>query len=304
MVGKNPLTTDKAGQGIAAWDKSLNFKMIIWTRLLERVTLRANNGLIFASNRTDTEMLHLLDQISQEADYEYLECDWTEFDSSQNNLEHHLLMANLAALKCPEVLRDNFLAMMRIRNVQSRVGTVRVENKKDSGRVDTLIGNTLFNAAILLSCIDRTEMNYLLVKGDDGLVIGKTVRPNYTRLNQLEKNCGFRLKLMVGKTAEFTSFIINTNGSALNIPKIAAKVLTRNYTAAKYEDYMVAVGDLIKSSNSVGVAQRMCRVNAVHHRIPVENVDLCLSFLTNFARKRYAFDKLTVFETRTKVEGM
>jgi len=304
MVSKDPLTTDKAGQGIAAWDKSLNFIMVVWTRLLERVALRASNGLIFASNRTDTEMLQLLDCISQEAEYEYLESDWTEFDSSQNNLEHQLLMCNLAALGCPAELRNNFLQMMKVRNVQSRVGTVRVQNKKDSGRVDTLIGNSLFNAAILLSCVDRQDIKYLLYKGDDSLIVATRIRPNYIRLAELDRNCGFRLKMTVAKSAEFTSFVINSNGAALNIPRIAAKVLTRNYTKEKYPEYVIAVADLIKSSNNVEVAQRMCQVNSIHFRTTSERIDACLSFLHNFGRGRYPFDKLTIFDARTKIEGM
>lgn len=304
MTAKDPLTTDKAGQGIAAWDKSLNFKMVVWTRLLERVALRAKNGLIFASNRTDVEMLHLLDAIAQEDDYEYLEGDWTEFDSAQNNLEHHLLMANLKALGCPPELRDNFLKMMRIRYVQSRVGSVRVEGKKDSGRVDTLIGNSLFNIGVLLTCVNRAELKYILYKGDDSLLVGRKIRPNFARLSELDSQCNYKLKLAVSKSAEFTSFVLNSNGAALNIPRISAKVATRNYTEDKYGEYVLAVKDLIKSSNDVEVAQKMCQVNAAHFRVASSDVDLCLSFLHNFARHMYRFESLMKFDSRTKIEGM
>jgi hypothetical protein len=301
---KDPLTTDKAGQGIAAWEKSLNFKMVVWTRLLERICLRAQGGLIFASNRSDTEMLELLDCIAVEDDYEYLEGDWTEFDSAQNNLEHHLLMQNLKAIGCPDILRENFLSMMKKRYVQAKFGSVIVENKKDSGRVDTLIGNSLFNIGILLTCVNRRDLKYILYKGDDSLLVGKTVKPNYSRLKLLSGSCNYQLKLAVSKSAEFTSFILNANGAALNIPRIAAKVLTRNYTPEKYQEYIIAVRDLIKTSNDVEAAQRMCQVNAAHFRINVQDIDICLSFMHNFSRGRYPIGKLTVFDSRIKTEGL
>jgi hypothetical protein len=81
-------------------------------------------------------------------------------------------------------------------------------------------------------------------------------------------------------------------------------VLTRNYTIDKYEEYIVAVKDLIKSSNDVETAQRMCQVNATHHRVPHQEIDMVLSFLHSFAQSRYPIKSLTRFDARIKMQGM
>nr|WPR18170.1 MAG: RNA-dependent RNA polymerase [Chemarfal virus 9] len=301
----DPLTKDKAGQGIAAWKKTLNFTMVIWSRLLEKVAMRAKKGFVFATGKTDTEMLQLLDYFCSDNNYEYMECDWTEFDSTQNNVEHALFMSCLEKIGCPSVLRRQFFAMMNKRTVSYDHATVQVENKKDSGRVDTLIGNTIFDAAVVLSCVNYTELEYAVFKGDDSTLIAKEIKINNTRIKELGIDCGYKLKIACGKSCEFTSFVMNENGAALNLPKIAAKVLTRAYAnEIEFHKYRIAVEDLIKTTNSTEVAARMAQVNMAHYRVNEEKFDQIISFLHMFARGQIKFSELIKYENRVKTEGM
>jgi hypothetical protein len=53
-LGTDPTTTNKAGQGIAAWEKTLNMTMIVWTRILERTLMEGTDSTFhFISKYTD-----------------------------------------------------------------------------------------------------------------------------------------------------------------------------------------------------------------------------------------------------------
>jgi len=306
-TGFNPLQKDKAGQGIAAWSKTLNFTMIVWTRMLERVlTHQASRSFHFVSRYTDHEVLCLLDTIQQNhknANLEYFEGDWTEFDSSQNNVEHALFCLQLEAIGCPKGLVRKFRSMMTSRMVSGPLGSLLVENKKDSGRVDTLVGNSTFNAAVVLSLVEGT-VHHTLWKGDDSLIIGEKLFLNPKRSNYLEKECGYKIKAAVGPSGDFVSFLINCNGAAINIPKLAAKVISRVYKNEEdFEAYQTAVKDALKPARETTTAARMCQVNSAHHRRDRDDIDLLLSFLTRFARGEIGFKNLVEFEMTMLVFG-
>jgi hypothetical protein len=279
--------------------------MVVWTRVLEKIALRAKNGFMFASGKTDTELMHILDKLCAGRRFKFMDSDFVEFDTAQNNLEHALFMYCLTKMGCPPELRSHFLTMMEKRTVLYDHATVEVQNKKDSGRVDTLIGNTLFNAAVVLSCVNYLEITYAIFKGDDCTLMGKEIVLNNDRIKRLGIDCGYQLKISTGDSGEFTSFILNDNGCALNIPKIAAKTLSRSYAnQLEFNKYKIAVQDLIKTTNSTNVAANMSQVNEAHFRVNREKFDLLLSFLHMFARGEIKFTELVSYEARVKTEGM
>nr|QXV86615.1 nonstructural polyprotein [Hepeviridae sp.] len=290
----DPLHKDKAGQGIAAWEKILNFSLCVWCRILEKRMI-SSEKFIFATAREDTDMLKILDACGADPQYEYVENDFAEFDSSQNNLEHANFLACLERLGCPRMLLDNFSAMMNIRDVSCGWASVKVKSKKDSGRVDTLVGNTLFGLCVLVSIIDeeRSSIKNILVKGDDSVIIGKNIVIDQDRIEQLHGKCGYTMKIKAGRSAEFTNMIINANGAAINIPKVSAKVFSRIYTTEeKFDEYRIAVGDLLRSTRNTFTAQNQCIVNAVHYGQTVENMDLLLSALHLFANGKVPYRSL------------
>ena len=300
-LGKDPTTTNKAGQGIAAWQKTLNFTMIVWTRMLEKTFMEAADSKFhFISKYTDDEIMGLLQSITEGKTYDFLEGDWTEFDSSQNNVEHELLMMQLEAIGCPAELRDLFMQMMLKRGVHCPFASLQVQSKKDSGRVDTLIGNTSFNAGVMLTLVDLETIDHVLFKGDDSLMLGHNIQLNTARVEELESNCGFKLKLGIRKTSEFVSFIVNQNGVALNFARLAAKVATRSYRNIEdFSDYRKAIGATLLPCRNTYVASNMVRTNAAHFNVNEEQIDMLLSFLVSFARGYIKFSHTTAFENMT-----
>nr|WAP91249.1 MAG: nonstructural polyprotein [Avian associated hepe-like virus 10] len=304
--GEDPLHKDKAGQGIAAWEKTLNFHLIVWVRLLERC-MRRSKRIVFCSGQTDEEILKLLDAKCTGQNYKYFENDFEEFDSTQNNLEHMNFITTLRRLGCPELLLGCFGNMMFIRTVTSMYCTILVRSKKDSGRVDTLAGNTLFNLCVLLSMFDKESRGNIVAaffKGDDSkITFVRDLIIDFRRKLFLEEKANYKLKMSFNSSAEFTNTIVNYNGSAINLPKLAAKVFSRYYTTeAKFLEYQTAVKDLMRTCNDTHTAAVMCKVNAVHHGITTEQADTLVSALINFANGGVAFDSLIKFNLLTKRE--
>lgn len=302
---EQPMTRDKAGQGIAAWSKTINMVLVIWTRLLERILMsNAKKSFHFICKYDDEQVQALLDKLATEnKNSVYFEGDYTEWDSSLNNVEHMFFCELLKKIGCPLPLRELFYAMMTKRMVVCPYATIRVENKKDSGRVDTLIGNTAYNAAVTLSCIDSRDVLHALFKGDDSLIIGRYgLRLNLSRIAEFEDKHGLKLRPTMSKTAEFVSFIMTPAGSCLNIPRLASKVLTRGYVNEEdMDNYREAVTAQLRL-NGTGHASRICKANALHHKCSQEQIDGLLSFLINFSKKSM-FKDTCVFEKRAHYQA-
>nr|QJI53787.1 MAG: nonstructural polyprotein [Hepeviridae sp.] len=295
---KNPLTKSKAGQGIAAWSKNLNFFVNVWTRVLE-AKLRASNHIIFSSGKTDTEMLQILDAKCRDRNLQYLAVDWTEFDSSQNNLEHALLRTVLGKLGAPLDVLDIIDQMKHTRYVENINVAGTVHSKKDSGAPDTLVGNTLFNLCVVLSCVDNyRQLEIAAFKGDDAILAAPNLIINSARLQWLENNANYKLKLERADTGEFTTFILTSHGAAINLPRIAAKVFTRAYINDEhFGKYVTAVEDLTKTLRAPDVLYNMAEVNAVHFRparrhVDTELFELLAENIRAFAAGQYKFKDL------------
>lgn len=300
-LSTDPLSKLKAGQGIAAWGKTLNLWFVVWTRILEKVFARnTKSKLHLSTGFNNEEILSMLEAVgSNDPSLIYAINDFEEFDSSQNNVGHELLRMVLRDIGTPEEMLDMFVARMYSRVVTADVGSLNVKNKKDSGRVDTLIDNSLFNVAVLIYIIDWDQscIDHIFFKGDDSLIIGRKIVFKAHLLQDLRSKCGYKLKLGRDlKSAEYVSFLVNYNGAAIDIPKLAAKVATRHYTNFEdFEKYQIAVKDMIKTTNCTTRAAMYCNINAIHHNSTPEKMDTLLSFLHTFANGDINFSELVPF---------
>jgi len=97
----DPMSQDKAGQGIAAWSKILNVFMMCWFRHLENLMLNSardkpNSGFHFhyINKYTDEQIAKILDVCCANPKFQFFESDFKEFDSSQNNCEQKLCVSS------------------------------------------------------------------------------------------------------------------------------------------------------------------------------------------------------------------
>jgi len=297
MLGKDPLQANKAGQGISAWDKTLNLLMSPWTRLLEQILVNQSKGRVhILSQMSDHMVMSILEKHSEDGE-RFIGNDWTQFDSNQNNLTRQILRLALVRIGCPEILLEPFIEQITSRRICCEQSSLNVNDKKDSGAPHTLIDNCLFNLAI---CLDlMTDFEHLYIKGDDSLARGRKVRFDHSRMNDYIDKCGYVFKPEKHTSGSFVSFLINQNGVALDLPRICAKVTSRAYTNIEdYHNYCDAIAGTLKTVDmQAGV--NMCRINALYYDGSTRtdgNFDILLSFLFRFSRREISFNELTCQE--------
>jgi hypothetical protein len=291
----DPLSKDKAGQGISAWNKSLNFEMTAYTRLLELVlTKKARGKIIIATGRPDEEIMSLIEQKIKPGD-RFAENDWTEFDSSQNNVTRQILRQALQNVGCPSDLLKNFMAMLEQRTICDEFLTIGVNDKKDSGAPHTLVDNCLFNMCICHDIIKDYET--LWIKGDDSMASGPYVRFDEVTMKEMGKNQGFKLKPKTGDSASFVSFLVNRAGVAYDLPRLTAKITTRNYTDKEdFNNYRDAMGVTLRNIKETA-GLNMLNVNALHYRMNQSDMDVLFSFIKRFSTGEIPFSRTVKMES-------
>jgi putative hemolysin len=294
----DPLMKEKAGQGISAWDKTLNFEMCAYTRLLELVLVKRGTGKIkVMTGKSDTDIMIDLEQ-DNEPDDLFVENDWSEFDSSQNNLTRFILRKALLKLNIPKALLTNFMAMLTERRICDSFLTIMVNDKKDSGAPHTLIDNCLFNMAVC-ACIIK-DYRVLYIKGDDSCARGKNVHFDQAEMLRLG-GYGYKFKAFENPSGSFVSFIINNNGVAFDLPRICAKVLTRNYINKEdFDNYRDAIGVSLRHVRR-DAGLNMVVVNALHYRKSTQQMDTLLSFLKKFATGEVPFSRTVAMESCQRI---
>jgi predicted ATPase len=293
---KDPILTDKAGQGISAWSKTLNFQLTIYTRLLEHILTRQSRGrVILSTGMSDQQVLALLEQTFQPGDKTFSN-DWSEFDSSQNNVGRELLRRALAQIGCPDELLIPFIAQLSKRTIVDTFATICAYDKKDSGAPHTLVDNCLFNMAVILDCL--SDFRILMIKGDDSCAFGTNITFKADRASWYTKNCGYQFKPDERSSGEFVSFIVNQNGASYDLPRLAAKAVSRVYTSRDdYNNFRTAIGVTLRH-NPLTAGMNMLNVNAFHYGVSNADADNLLSFLHRFARGDYPFSSLTKRESQ------
>lgn len=293
MMGKDPHTADKAGQGISAWEKTLNLIAAPWARALEQVLVNQSKGNCrVMSQLTDKAVMAILEQESLPGD-KYLDNDWTKFDSNQNDLARGILARGLRKIGCPELLISRVMDQMKSRRVVTNTSSLTVSDKLDSGSPFTLINNCMFNLAI---CLDLMKgFRKLYIKGDDSLAIGQDLEFDVKNMDYYIKNCGFQFKPNASQSGQFVSFLLNRQGVGLDLPRICAKVLSRSYkNVEEFVEYQGAIqAQLIGLDLYSGV--NTTKVNAFHYDGNVRtepDFDVLLSFLFRFARGEIPFTEL------------
>ncbi|UBK24595.1 non-structural polyprotein [Microbat bastrovirus] len=297
MMGKNPHTADKAGQGISAWDKTLNLIMSPWTRLLEQILVNKSKGRVhILSQMSDLQVMAILENHSKDGE-RFVDNDWTKFDSNQNNLTRQILKLALEKIGCPSFLIEAFMEQLTSRRICCEQSSLVVNDKKDSGAPHTLVDNCLFNLAICLDLIEDFE--HLYIKGDDSLARGTNVRFDHKRMSDYITKCGYVFKPNMHTSGSFVSFLINQNGVALDLPRIAAKVTSRAYTNIEdYHNYCDAIAGTLKNIDMQAGAN-MCVVNALCYDGSSRTsgrFDVLLSFLFRFSNREIPFNELSCHE--------
>jgi hypothetical protein len=248
-------TKAKAGQGVSAWTKSANLFFCSITRLLHKkihalLRDREATPIIIPTNEPDEQfsehVAYLMSaMLGKKTDFVMCCNDYTEWDA------HNLLA--LILLDC-----IYFEAMGIVEDI---IGTYRIFRetwdleynygdfgtklqgllKQHSGQPNTLNGNTLGNLGVSTSCLDFTDVQFAMFKGDDMVVCAKSMKFSEFGKKNL-KEMDFQLKLSEGDIGEFAGHILTPMGLFPDIFRRVAKFCTKLYTSeAIFEEAKMSV---------------------------------------------------------------
>nr|WPR17474.1 MAG: non-structural polyprotein [Avian associated hepe-like virus 15] len=309
---ESAVTSGKAGQGIGAWNKSLNTFFCVYFRAAERALIRSHHDyVVYANGYDDHRFWHRIRDLYDD-ESETFENDFSEFDSCQNEPMLEVTSEKFLKVGVPRQIIDLWKAQRSFRTMVSP-GFLKMEVKfkKDSGEPATLIDNTELNKHLIAALIDFDQPKLLAFKGDDHASQARSIsiKPGF------EKKCqrfGIKTKIKFSKVPQFCAHFISKDGIYIDIPSRALKLLTRTFLpdTEKYEvrerefhDYKIAVADWLKTFSTAQQLDEAVDLAVEYYKddfaFTREEVKLFASFLYAFANplfSYYQFRGYTVLE--------
>nr|WOK58413.1 MAG: nonstructural polyprotein [Wufeng shrew bastrovirus 1] len=289
------ISNDKAGQGVSAMGKRMNFLFLGYTRAMEAALKEALIPQVqFTTGLDESKTMLSIQQAyvekAQQASKNrggmmFFECDFTQFDSCQNNVEHALMGHMFSIAGVPDPIVRQYMHIRRTWQLATPgIVTIQGHNKKHSGEPATLLGNTIFNMAVVESLTKVEGRSYSGYKGDDSIIIADDIKIRQDWHDHLKKELKYITKLSITSSAKYVGYVVNGTGIALDFPRYVGKIISKFYrTEQDFEDYKIAVADWIKPVKNEQVKIHMCTVLAQHYKQDPHVFDVMYTFMSMFS---------------------
>jgi len=280
----------KGGQPVSAQPKEVNGIVSPWVSWTERVVFTAFKNGVFPGYGWSSSLLR--DAIRGRLDVTRdmsgavttASCDISEQDTSKSEATDMFMRWIYRLCGVP----DSIVDIMEKPNVDWTMDAgdvkMKVKYQFQSGRADTLFSNTMHTIGLIGMSFDFSELQLALFQGDDCLIKARGLTP--TDL------CYHRLKIDYNPVGEFVGFLISDEDLHLDLPRIAAKTLTKSIaTDERREELMLAVRDLlslIKTPIAIHMT-KMATLAKYQDYLHEGDVEAIYAFLVDFARSTTAF---------------
>lgn len=236
---------NKAHQGISAWKKYQNFLFASYTRMFTAIfqNLLLDN-VIFASNEADNIIAARASQFIADAEDKLASgeilrnfaADFEQFDSSVTNAGPGLNSILMYVMGCPAWLCLEYLQQRGNWRLTEKWCYLIGLDKMHSGEPWTLMGNTIYNMAVLGAAFEFRDFAVAIFKGDDSGVIGGTVT---SRSEEYLTEHGMSIKIETSCALEFAGFFLNRYGGFPDVLRRATKFVSTVYRDKKHYDESV-----------------------------------------------------------------
>jgi len=294
---------DKVGQGISAWSKILNVIMATFCKgfesdfknhLSDKVLLA-----IDASDRDISAEFAKRGHLYTDNRYRRLDCDISEFDSSQNSKTvamHCLILRhqgfNQKAINFMAEMRANYRCNALINSKEIQRIKFDVSWVMTSGALFTLSGNTIVNIAIIGASFDIKDMQFAAFKGDDSHVVASVIGSIKHGNMLTSAYLGHRLKPEMQFFSEFIANFITPTGFFPDVLRRVSRVVSKVYTKPDdWDKIKLSIADsLMVITNdqqlNIGCQFASCYYKERNLDISPDEVYTLLSFL-----KRVTYDE-------------
>nr|WPR17476.1 MAG: non-structural polyprotein [Avian associated hepe-like virus 17] len=312
-VKEDAVGSGKAGQGIGAWNKSLNTFFCVYFRAAERALIRSFKDFLIYANGYDDQRFWQRIQASFDPTHPTLENDFTEFDSCQNM---PMLMCSrkiYGKLGMPQHIIDLWVAQRSERMmVAPGFLKMKVINKKDSGEPATLLDNDCVDLMLIPSIVDIEEPDIAGVKGDDIFIQAKRIEPR-PEIVALCEEYGIKAKVKQSVVPQFCAHFISPNGVFIDIPSRTLKLFTKTFMNnefssdarhQEFHDYKIAVADWLKCFSTQAQLDEAILMATQYYKDEFDfaesDVRQMATFLYGFCNADFTYEK---FRTYTVCEN-
>nr|WPR17473.1 MAG: non-structural polyprotein [Avian associated hepe-like virus 14] len=301
-VKESAVTSGKAGQGIGAWNKSLNTYFCVYFRAAERALIRSHHDyVVYANGYDDHRFWHRIRDLYND-ESETFENDFSEFDSCQSEPMLEVTSEKFLKVGVPREIVVLWKTQRSFRTMVSP-GFVKmnVHYKKDSGEPATLIDNTELNKHLIAALIDFEEPKLLAFKGDDHASQAKSIKIKKDFVERC-KRLGIKTKIKFSKVPQFCAHFISKDGIYIDIPSRALKLLTRTFMPdsemfdareREFHDYKIAVADWLKTFSTAQQLDEAIDLAVEYYKddfqFTREEVKLFASFLYAFSNPNFTY---------------
>jgi len=248
----------KAGQGVSAWSKLMNIIFSTFTRVYDSLiknyvldNVQISYGESDAALGKFFETKH---KIINSKSFEKMMCDFTEFDSSQNEKAMIASVMMLKAMGLPSHILDHYLHRRKewVLYVKNNTGAVDLTVYLDgvwnqhSGQPFTLGGNTQYNMSAIGMCYNFKDFQFAAFKGDDSVVVAAKIEECLEGTDRLQDLCGYKLKAYKVNIMEYIANIITPCGFFPDVIRRVSRILSKIYvTNDDWEEIRKSTADCL-----------------------------------------------------------
>nr|AVM87261.1 nonstructural polyprotein [Dongbei arctic lamprey hepevirus] len=230
----------KVGQGINAWSKQANTAIGPFVRFAESTLERLlAPGVMMVLHQNTDEISEHVRQHWRDDD-ERLATDFTEFDSTQNEITAHYELRVLRMCGVKNEILDLYKALRSNYRISGKSGLVQGQWMRHSGEPNTLLGNTLVTMGVIGACYEIRGDLCAMFKGDDSYVAAERVT-SLMSMDEIAETYGMITKEERPEVPEFVSFFLTHEGVVPNLRRLLAKVSEKNMDPQLMDEYREAV---------------------------------------------------------------
>ncbi|AFP19142.1 nonstructural polyprotein [Bat hepatitis E virus] len=258
----------RVGQGISAWPKTLCALFGPWFRAIEkRIVAQLPSGWFYGDLYTEAD-LHAHAMAVPDG-IKVFENDFSEFDSTQNNVSLSLECELLTETGMPEWMVRLYWLQRAYWNLVAPDACLRGCWKKHSGEPGTLLFNTVWNMVVVNACYVFTDAVLHVYKGDDSVVLCRSFEEQPDAAH-LITSCGLKLKVQFAGIGVFSHYIVAPGeGVVKDLLRTWGRMTEKNFSdSERSHDLCVAAQDFVNSVTSQGKEHLTIAVNCVYHRQP------------------------------------
>lgn len=279
-----PNESDKNGQTVTAMDKELNSISAVFHRAAEKMLKQCcKKHVVFANGVPEKQLgdqvAPLLADEGIDIESDFTECGFTQGSATRR--------AELKIYSILGVLTQPLIAYHTImikRKMQCQHFSIWIEEGKNDGATNTLLGNDNWCILVNIGVWDLRGVKFIFQKGDDNNIRADSAKMNKYNFKMF-KELGVQLKIEEDKpVVRFINWFWEPTGSYPDLLYRCIKVVSKLFESEEQlKEYQEAVRDCLHDLRTHEEYMKASACASVYWGISLEEMNYLIGYLNHFA---------------------